>query len=68
MFGDMEFLYNTSYLELNINKMWFLVALPYMVPLYSLLYLPLMSIWGAITYLWYMLFHFGVVVDEQAVF
>lgn len=52
MFGDFEFLLNDQYLELNIDRMLGVFFIPYMVPIYQLLYLPVMLVWAFLTLVW----------------
>ena len=52
MFGDFEFLLNEQFLPLDYNRMLGVFFIPYMVPIYQLLYLPVILVWSLLTLLW----------------
>jgi len=66
--GDPEYLYNTSYLELNMDKLWWLIALPYLTPIFSIDYLPFMGAWAILYYLISSLVHFGDYESQTEMF
>ena len=65
--GDTEYLFNTSYLELDFDKMWWLIGLPYMNPIFSGWYFPFMSGYGMLYFFIFLVFHF-VDLNEPEVF
>ena len=52
MFGDFEFLLNEQYLELNLDRILGVFFIPYIVPVYQLLYFPFIVIWAILTLFW----------------
>ena len=65
MFGWEEYLYNTTYLELNWDIMWWLVALPYITAIYSFMYIPFVGAWAIISYFINAAFQFGAFQEAE---